>query len=125
MGDLIEEVQAMTSGYGEAMPPRQYVVPKIVLSESEARADSSTGYWQDEGNCLGADPDLFFPSPGDSLKAAKAVCNSCVVRAECLEYALENGEKYGIWGGMSERERRRIRRQRAIARNTGQAAIAS
>ncbi len=46
------------------------------------------------------------------------MCRGCVVREECLEFALANGEKFGIWGGMSERERRRVRRQRALARRT-------
>ncbi len=72
--------------------------------------------WQERANCLGVDPDLFFPERGASTKEAKAVCNGCEVRLECLEYALAHGEKFGIWGGMSERERRRLRRQRALAR---------
>ena len=72
--------------------------------------------WQDMANCLGVDPDLFFPERGASTREAKEVCRGCVVREDCLEYALANGEKFGIWGGMSERERRRIRRQRALAR---------
>ena len=72
--------------------------------------------WQDFGNCLGVDPDLFFPERGASTREAKEICRGCVVREDCLEHALANGEKFGIWGGMSERERRRIRRQRALAR---------
>ena len=72
--------------------------------------------WQLFANCLGVDPDLFFPERGASTKEAKGVCQGCVVREDCLEYALDNGEKFGIWGGLSERERRRIRRQRALAR---------
>ncbi len=68
--------------------------------------------WQDYANCLGVDPDLFFPERGASTREAKEVCSGCVVREECLEYALDNVEKFGIWGGLSERERRRIRRQR-------------
>src|SRR5438067_6509075 len=75
--------------------------------------------WQDQANCLGVDPDLFFPERGASTREAKEVCRGCVVRLECLEYALANGEKFGIWGGMSERERRRIRRARALARRQG------
>jgi WhiB family redox-sensing transcriptional regulator len=74
--------------------------------------------WQDFANCLGVDPDLFFPERGASTREAKEVCKGCVVREDCLEYALANGEKFGIWGGLSERERRRIRRQRAQARRT-------
>jgi len=72
--------------------------------------------WQEEANCLGVDPDLFFPERGASTREAKAVCAGCEVRVDCLEYALANGEKFGIWGGLSERERRRLRRQRALAR---------
>ena len=72
--------------------------------------------WQMLSNCLGVDPDLFFPERGASTKDAKAVCQGCIVREDCLEYALTNREKFGIWGGLSERERRRIRRERAQAR---------
>ncbi len=72
-------------------------------------------FWQDYANCLGVDPDLFFPERGASTREAKEVCRGCVVQDECLEFALSNGEKFGIWGGKSERERRRVRRQRALA----------
>ena len=78
--------------------------------------------WQDYANCLGVDPDLFFPERGASTREAKEVCRGCIVRSLCLEYALVNGEKFGIWGGMSERERRRIRRQRSLARQAEAAA---
>ena len=72
--------------------------------------------WQNFANWLGVDPDLFFPEGGASTKEAMAVCRAWVVREDCLEYALENSEKFGIWGGLSERERRRLRRARALAR---------
>jgi WhiB family redox-sensing transcriptional regulator len=72
--------------------------------------------WKSRANCMGVDPDLFFPERGMSTREAKEVCRGCVVREDCLEYALANGEKFGIWGGMSERERRRLRRARALAR---------
>ncbi len=75
--------------------------------------------WQRLANCLGVDPDLFFPERGASTREAKEVCRGCVVREECLEYAITNGEKFGIWGGLSERERRRIRRARALALASG------
>jgi len=81
--------------------------------------------WQDMANCLGVDPDLFFPERGASTREAKEVCRGCVVQSDCLEYALANGEKFGIWGGMSERERRRIRRQRALTRAAAASAAAS
>jgi WhiB family transcriptional regulator, redox-sensing transcriptional regulator len=72
--------------------------------------------WQEQANCLGVDPDLFFPERGASTREAKSVCRGCDVRIDCLEYALAHGEKFGIWGGLSERERRRVRRQRALER---------
>ena len=81
--------------------------------------------WQRKANCMGVDPDLFFPERGASTREAKEVCRGCVVRQDCLEYALTNGEKFGIWGGMSERERRRIRRARALAGRPGKTASAS
>ena len=71
--------------------------------------------WQDLANCRGADPDLFFPERGASTRTAKGICRECAVRPECLEFAIVSSEKFGIWGAMSERERRKIRRQRAIA----------
>lgn len=70
--------------------------------------------WQDLANCRGADPDLFFPERGASTRTAKSICRECSVRPDCLEFAIVSSEKFGIWGGMSERERRRIRRQRAL-----------
>jgi WhiB family redox-sensing transcriptional regulator len=70
--------------------------------------------WQDLANCRGADPDLFFPERGASTRTAKSICRECTVRDECLEFAIVSSEKFGIWGGLSERERRRIRRERAL-----------
>jgi WhiB family redox-sensing transcriptional regulator len=72
--------------------------------------------WQDLANCRGADADLFFPERGASTRAAKSICRECQVRPECLEFAIVSSEKFGIWGGLSERERRKIRRQRAVAK---------
>jgi WhiB family redox-sensing transcriptional regulator len=82
------------------------------LIEALAEGDLS---WQDYANCRGADADLFFPERGASTRKAKAICAACDVRQECLDYAISSGEKFGIWGGMSERERRRVRRQRILA----------
>jgi WhiB family redox-sensing transcriptional regulator len=71
--------------------------------------------WQRRANCMGVDPELFFPERGASTREAKEVCRGCVVREDCLEFAIANSEKFGIWGGMSERERRRVRRARVLA----------
>jgi WhiB family redox-sensing transcriptional regulator len=72
--------------------------------------------WMDLGNCQGLNPDLFFPARGASTTEAKAVCRQCVVQEQCLEYALTHRERFGIWGGLSERERRRLRRARGQLR---------
>jgi len=66
--------------------------------------------WQKEAKCLQAEPDTFFPEKGGSTREAKRICAQCTVRAECLEYALANDERFGIWGGLSERERRKLKR---------------
>lgn len=64
--------------------------------------------WFSDGLCAQTDPDLWFPEKGGSTRAAKAVCHTCPVESKCLEYALARGERFGIWGGMSERERRTL-----------------
>ncbi|MDP8970843.1 MAG: WhiB family transcriptional regulator [Actinomycetota bacterium] len=66
--------------------------------------------WAHKARCLMADPDTFFPEKGGSTREAKRICAGCEVRAECLEYALANEERFGIWGGLSERERRKLKR---------------
>jgi WhiB family transcriptional regulator, redox-sensing transcriptional regulator len=65
--------------------------------------------WRLDALCAETDPEAFFPEKGGSTREAKRVCVGCDVRAECLEYALANDERFGIWGGLSERERRRLR----------------
>jgi WhiB family redox-sensing transcriptional regulator len=71
--------------------------------------------WMTRVSCRGCDPSMFFPERGERLDAAKAVCAGCVVRQQCLDYALSYGEKFGVWGGESERTRRRTRRDRNAA----------
>lgn len=68
--------------------------------------------WMASGLCAETDPEAFFPEKGGSTRPAKKVCASCPVMAECLEYALRTDQRFGIWGGKSERERRKIRDQR-------------
>ncbi|MEA2058081.1 MAG: WhiB family transcriptional regulator [Actinomycetota bacterium] len=79
------------------------------------RAKDHDMAWQDFANCRGADPDLFFPERGASTRTAKQICRECTVRDECLEFAIVSSEKFGIWGALSERERRKIRKERQIA----------
>ena len=107
--------------------PAQLVVRDLLAVAASPADPDPTGEegerrWQERANCLGVDPDLFFPERGASTREAKAVCGSCEVRPECLEYALDHAEKFGIWGGLSERERRRLRRQRALARRNAASA---
>ena len=82
------------------------------------------GPWVDLALCAQIDGDLFFPEKGGSTRDAKKMCLSCEVREECLQYALENEERFGIWGGKSERERRRILKesQPAVAAHTQESA---
>lgn len=68
-----------------------------------------------EGLCSQSDPDAFFPERGQSAREAKRVCVACPVRIQCLEWALDNPEHFGIWGGLTEKERLRIRRRPAAA----------
>lgn len=66
--------------------------------------------WQERALCAQTDPEAFFPEKGGSTREAKKICQRCAVRNECLEYALGHDERFGIWGGLSERERRRLKR---------------
>ncbi len=74
-----------------------------------AEADAQS--WQEQALCAETDPEAFFPEKGGSTREAKKICTGCEVKAQCLEYALSNDERFGIWGGLSERERRRLRRR--------------
>jgi len=67
--------------------------------------------WQERALCAQTDPEAFFPEKGGSTREAKRICTGCEVSAECLEYALAHDERFGIWGGLSERERRRLKRR--------------
>lgn len=73
-------------------------------------------HWQQHGACLASDPDTFFPERGEDSRPAKEICRGCPVRQECLDYALDTRQLYGIWGGTSERERRRMRPRAREAR---------
>ena len=81
-------------------------------AEQQLAAEVEVRSWVLRANCVGIDAELFFPDRGEPTRHAKAVCAGCEVRAECLDYALETGQKFGVWGGTSERERRALRRLR-------------
>jgi len=71
--------------------------------------------WRSRALCVGADEDLFFPQTGKSARAAKAICARCPVRMRCLAEALDNGETYGVWGGLTPEERRQLKRRLKVA----------
>lgn len=64
--------------------------------------------WQDRAACQGTDREAFYPEKGERATTAKRVCAGCTVKAECLEYALARRERFGVWGGLTETERRRL-----------------
>ncbi len=73
--------------------------------------DADDGGWQERALCAQTDPEAFFPEKGGSTREAKKVCLTCEVRDDCLEAALMNDERFGIWGGLSERERRKLKKR--------------
>lgn len=106
-----------TLGSAPAVPARPHltVVPDAPVSAApiafETESEPLTpDQWQDRALCAQTDPEAFFPEKGGSTREAKKVCLGCEVRSECLEYALAHDERFGIWGGLSERERRRLKR---------------
>ncbi len=74
-------------------------------------AESDEMGWQERALCAQTDPEAFFPEKGGSTREAKKVCLTCEVRVECLDAALLNDERFGIWGGLSERERRKLKKR--------------
>lgn len=87
------------------------------LFASRTIEDNTGTAWKREGLCAQTDPDLFFPEDKSS-RVPKAICARCPVRVTCLDYAIENNETQGIWGGMTAAERRRIRAARAPRRTS-------
>lgn len=75
--------------------------------------------WREDAACLQYDPELFFPDKGGSSREAKQICASCLVQAECLDGALAADERFGVWGGLSERERRKVAKRLDTAAPAG------
>jgi len=100
------------------VPPHYWVeeraVHELQLVTNFELIDAAEGEgelsWQERALCAQTDPEAFFPEKGGSTREAKKVCVGCDVRAECLEYALAHDERFGIWGGLSERERRKLKK---------------
>jgi WhiB family redox-sensing transcriptional regulator len=84
------------------------------LVSSETRLPRPPG-WMDDALCAQSDPDAWFPEPGQSPVPAKRICAACPVRPQCLDYVLARPEQFGVWGGLTERERRDLYRRRTAA----------
>lgn len=94
--------------------PEDWFVDPVSREKNSAypsQDDDNPLSWQEDALCAQTDPEAFFPEKGGSTRDAKRICSSCEVQAKCLEYALSNDERFGIWGGYSERERRKLRKQ--------------
>jgi len=80
------------------------------------------GDWRNKAECLKTDPELFFPTGEkskhdiDQIEAAKKFCVRCLVKEQCLQYALETSQNFGVWGGLSEDERTSLKRRAVRAR---------
>ncbi len=99
--------------HGHGVPDNWFVDPvKLGVPGVRRPVDDEDNAlaWQSDALCAQTDPEAFFPEKGGSTRDAKKICTSCEVRAQCLEYALQNDERFGIWGGLSERERRKLRK---------------
>ncbi|RBO92523.1 transcription factor WhiB [Nocardia puris] len=92
---------------GDAVPTPRL---SLVVTGFDEMFDTIEEQWQERALCAQTDPEAFFPEKGGSTREAKRICMGCEVRDECLEYALAHDERFGIWGGLSERERRRLKR---------------
>jgi WhiB family redox-sensing transcriptional regulator len=90
--------------------PQLSLVPERPELEAIAPATPMDEEWQERALCAQTDPEAFFPEKGGSTREAKRICQGCEVRDACLDYALAHDERFGIWGGLSERERRRLKR---------------
>lgn len=101
--DGVPQTHAIEIGNGA---PRLSLIVEGMENLLEVEPES----WQERALCAQTDPEAFFPEKGGSTREAKRICQGCEVRDECLEYALAHDERFGIWGGLSERERRRLKR---------------
>ena len=88
-------------------PELDVIAPATIHAVAPEPVDDE---WQERALCAQTDPEAFFPEKGGSTREAKRICLGCEVRDNCLEYALAHDERFGIWGGLSERERRRLKR---------------
>jgi WhiB family transcriptional regulator, redox-sensing transcriptional regulator len=106
------DTETLTRGEWLALTAEAPVAAPSPALAAVAEALTARPGWQAQANCRDLDTRQFFPGRGDPTEGAKAVCRGCVVREACLEFALAGNEKFGIWGGLSDRERRRVKARR-------------
>ena len=99
------------SGFGLTCEKGGSVITDMSFDEGLELDHDEELMWQERALCAQTDPEAFFPEKGGSTREAKRVCLTCDVRGECLEYALAHDERFGIWGGLSERERRKLKKR--------------
>ena len=113
--DTEADIDAETDSDADLMPFVAESVPPAkpflsLVAGFDEMFEEIEDQWQERALCAQTDPEAFFPEKGGSTREAKRICLGCDVKDECLEYALANDERFGIWGGLSERERRRLKR---------------
>lgn len=82
--------------------------------EHRTSAEPNRSNWRNFAACASVDPEAFFPNKGGSTREAKDICAKCEVRDFCLEEALENDERFGVWGGLTEQERKKLKAGRFV-----------
>ena len=100
---------AVASDTGFTISPKMGYVEPNPMNNSIRSTE-----WMNEGNCRNFPPAVFFPADGAGVDRARLICTTCPVTSQCLEYALAEHIDHGVWGGCSERERRRIAKRRRI-----------
>lgn len=110
---IIGDRRPLAVGVGRGIDPaliERFSVPGTICAMYNDTISAPDLSWQEEALCAQTGADFFFPEPGSSVREAKRICGLCEMRSECLEYALNHDERFGVWGGLSEKERLSLRR---------------
>jgi WhiB family transcriptional regulator, redox-sensing transcriptional regulator len=106
------EIRVKVMDSRSRVPENWFIDPiRLGVAGAYSEAEGDPLAWQADALCAQTDPEAFFPEKGGSTRDAKRICSGCDVKAQCLDYALANDERFGIWGGLSERERRKLKKR--------------
>jgi WhiB family transcriptional regulator, redox-sensing transcriptional regulator len=106
------EIRVKVMDSRSRVPENWFIDPiRLGVAGAYSEAEGDPLAWQADALCAQTDPEAFFPEKGGSTRDAKRICSGCEVKAQCLDYALANDERFGIWGGLSERERRKLKKR--------------